>query len=263
MLGALVHDLAKHANGERYFLVFVDHRDDLDERPGDPSCEHIEGNKRADRHRATEDVERTQTDDRNAHQLFQKAGHRLCDGRDLLDAEAHGNRLGRTVVPNLALTWLKREGFDRPHPVHGLDKERLSLALGLVEGLQPPPERPDEQHDDKADEGGKAENHKRQLDAVENKDRQEHQKRKAVEKRQEKPPGQKLANAARLLHVLHENAGRCLLEERDRQVQEMSEGARRDAYVDLVGGVEQQIAPQKAEGSIEDKRNCDADRSAP
>ena len=259
LLRALIHDLAEHANRKRHFLVLVDHGDDLDERAGDPSGQHVEGDQRADRHRAVEDIERTEPDDRDAHQLFQKADHRLRDGRDLLDAETHGNRLGRAIVPNPALTRLERQRFDGAHPVNGFDEQRLSLAFGLIEGLQPPPERPDEQHDDEADESGKAENHKRELDAVENKDRQEHQERKAVEQRQEKPAGQELANAARLLHVLHEDAGRCLLEQRDRQVEEMSEGARRDPDVDLVGGVEQEIAPQEGEGGIEDKRDRDAD----
>ena len=137
LLGLLVHDFAEHANRKRHFLILVDHGDDLDQRSGNTRSQHIEGDERADRHRAAEDVQRTETDDGHAHQLLDEAGERLGHGRNLFDPEPHRNGLGRLVVPYPPLPRLQRQRLHRSHAVNGFDEKRLALAFGLVESLQP------------------------------------------------------------------------------------------------------------------------------
>ena len=54
--------------------------------------------------------------------------------------------------------------------------------------------------------------------------------------------------------MLHQDAGRNVLEERYRQAQQMAKCLGRDPYVDLVGRIKQEVAPQKVEDRIERQR---------
>ena len=140
-----------------------------------------------------------------------------------------------------------------------LDEKGLAVPLGLVERLQLPPEWPDEREDDQSDEAGEADDDERQLDAVEQQERQEDEERQPVEQGQEEPARKEFADAAGLLHVLDENSGGGLLEQRDRQAQEVRERACRHPDVDAVRRVEQEISAQEGERGVEDEGDADAD----
>src|SRR5690606_39986684 len=109
-------------------------------------------------------------------------------------------------------------------------------------------------------QGTEQEHHDREPGAVEKQHRYEHEKRKGIEKGQEQAASHEFADERCLLHVLDQHAGRALLEEGDRQVEQVLEGAGRYAEVDAVGGKDQQIAPQKDKGGIKKQRDADTGR---
>src|SRR5262249_16997966 len=161
---ALVHHFAQHAHREQHLLILVDERDDLDERAGYPSREHLEGDQRADADGAIEDVGRADRDDGHQHELLQQLRARLREGGNLADAKLHvgGGRDAR--FPHIPAARLERKGLHGGHAVYGLHQQSLALRLRLVEIEQALAERPDQQRDDRADRRAKQQQDQRQLD---------------------------------------------------------------------------------------------------
>ena len=120
----------------------------------------------------------------------------------------------------------------------GFDKQGLAIGFHFIELAQAFAEWSDKTGDDQADGCGEREHQQGQPPAIQREQWQEDYQRKSIEQRQEKAAGQKIADAACLLHVLDEDTCRTLLEEADRQGQQVLEGLGGDADVGSVGGKE-------------------------
>ena len=190
-------------------------------------------------------------DEGDHHQAFEE-GHQGVGGHgDLADPKVHVHGARRAVLPVAAALGLHGQRLDRAHAGDGLHQHGLALGLGVVEGLEPGAEGGDQAEHHRGDDAGEDQDDEGELDRVEEQHRQQDDQHGGIEQGEKQPPGEELADLLRLLHVAGDDPGGAGLEVGDGQFQQVGEGLLRQADVDAVGGVEQEVLAQEGEHRIE------------
>ncbi len=259
-LGRVAHYMAEHFDGQRGFLVFVDQPHHLHQRARDTARNHVERHQRADAEIAIEHLERAETEQAYLHQFLQPLGQHAGDGRDAPHRHPALDAVDGALVPGLGAAGLQRQRFHGADAVDGFHQMPLLGALRLVKLLKLLAESGQQKANDSGHGAGEYQHDHRELNAVDEQHDQHQRQGQHVEEGEEQPAGEEVADGLRLLHMARQHAGGSALEEEQRQAEQVLEGARGQARVDLAHQVIHQILPHILKHAVEQRQHDEDDQ---
>ncbi len=251
--GRRIHQVAEALHRDIGLLEFLPQADDAQHGLAHARGEHLEGDEHADGEAVVlHDQQGADDEDGERHRLLEAVGEHVVGVADLPRGEAGSEVVGQKATVFLLQVRLHLQRLD------GGDAGDVFGEEGLVPRAEqelPVELVAEDGRDGEADEADQAqERHgdERELPGVPEHHREEDEQEGKVEDQAHGGAGDELADGLDAVQARHQHAGGAVLEEGQRQAQQVAEDLAAEHGVDAVAGVQHQILAQPCHGAGED-----------